>query len=220
MNVIHYCQLVGNLIYFTVTRSNIAHIVSIVSKFMDVVSIFIKFMDMSMTHFIMVFTTPLGLLLSFILIQMPIGQAILLTTASSQVLLLVGYFSCLQCSKRQDVVSYSSIEVEYRALANTTTELVCLQWLLLVDMDASQPIGTPIYCDNRSAIHIAHKYIFHERTKCRHCILYHLRLGPPFPNDVEILKPKVGKWPNQIEIDLKKVFLENITLFMNYISYF
>ena len=42
----------------------------------------------------------------------------------------------------------------------------------------------------------------------------------PVPNDVEILQPKVGLGPNQIKIDLRKMFQENITLFMNKISYF
>ncbi|KAL5805023.1 hypothetical protein ACOSQ3_031823 [Xanthoceras sorbifolium] len=32
-------------------------------------------------------------------------------------------------------------------------------------MDAPQPTATPIYCDNRSAIYIAHNDVFHERTK-------------------------------------------------------
>ena len=50
--------------------------------------------------------------------------------------------------------------------------------------------------------------------------MYPLRLGPLFPNDIEILKPKVGLKLNQIEIDLRKAFLENKTLFMNKISYF
>ena len=50
--------------------------------------------------------------------------------------------------------------------------------------------------------------------------MYPLQLGPLFPNDVEILKPKIGLKLNQIEIDLRKAFLENKTLFMNKISYF
>ena len=66
--------------------------------------------------------------------------------------------------KKQDVVSRSSTEVEYRALADTTCELV---WLhrLLADMDAPQPTATSLYCDNCSAIYIAHNDVFHERTK-------------------------------------------------------
>ena len=47
----------------------------------------------------------------------------------------------------------------------------------------------------------------------RHRILYPLQLEPPFPNDVGILKPKVGLGPNQIEIDLRKCSWKNITLF-------
>ena len=50
--------------------------------------------------------------------------------------------------------------------------------------------------------------------KCKHFILYPLQLGPPFPNDVRILKSKVGLGPNQMKIDLKKVFMENITYFL------
>ncbi|XP_065621649.1 uncharacterized mitochondrial protein AtMg00810-like [Quercus suber] len=53
-------------------------------------------------------------------------------------------------SKKQDVVSRSSTEAEYRALADTTCELVWLRWLL-ADMDAPQPTATPL---NKSIIRI------------------------------------------------------------------
>ena len=83
-------------------------------------------------------------------------------------------------SKKQDVVSRSSTEAEYRALADTTCELVWLRWLL-ADMDAPQPTATPLYCDNRSAIYIAHNDVFYERTKhieidC-HITRQHLKKG-------------------------------------------
>ena len=51
-----------------------------------------------------------------------------------------------------------------------------------------------------------------KRGIYRHCILCPIQLRPPFPNDVGILRPKVGLGPNQIEIDLRKVFSKNITL--------
>ena len=35
-------------------------------------------------------------------------------------------------------------------------------------------------------------------ASCKHCILYPLQLEPLFPNDVEILRHKVGLGPNQI----------------------
>ena len=55
----------------------------------------------------------------------------------------------------------------------------------------------------------------HESKKghCRHRNLYHLRLRPPFFNDARILKPKVGLRPDQMKINLRKVFMENITNF-------
>ena len=87
--------------------------------------------------------------------------------------------SLISCrSKKQSVVARSSIEAEYRALADATLELLWLRWLL-TDMGAPQTTSTPIHCDNRSAIHITHNDFFHEHTKyieidC-HFIRHHLQ---------------------------------------------
>ena len=71
----------------------------------------------------------------------------------------------------------SSTEAEYRALADITSELLWLRWLLK-DLGMSTSSATSLYCDNQSVIHIVHNDIFHERTKhieidC-HFIRYHL----------------------------------------------
>ena len=83
-------------------------------------------------------------------------------------------------SKKQTFVARSSTEAEYRALVDTTSELLWLQWLLK-DLGMSTSSATPLYCDNQSAIHIAHNDVFHVRTKhieidC-HFIRYHLVHG-------------------------------------------
>ena len=83
-------------------------------------------------------------------------------------------------SKKQTHIARSSTEAEYRALANTTSELLWLRWLLK-DLGVSTSFATPLYCDNQSAIHITHNDVFHERTKhieidC-HFIRYHLVHG-------------------------------------------
>ena len=44
-------------------------------------------------------------------------------------------------------VARSSTEAEYRALANTTSELLWLRWLLK-DLGVSISSATPLYCDN------------------------------------------------------------------------
>ncbi|GKC58571.1 uncharacterized mitochondrial protein-like protein [Tanacetum coccineum] len=67
-------------------------------------------------------------------------------------------------SKKHDVLSKSSTEAEYRAMAMTTSEIVWLRWLL-ADMGVHISHSTPLYCDNRSAIQIARNLMFHERTK-------------------------------------------------------
>ena len=78
------------------------------------------------------------------------------------------------------MVSRFSTKAEYRTLPDTTCELVWLHWSL-ADIDAPQPTATPLYCDNRSSIYIAHNDIFYEHTKhieidC-HITRQHLKKG-------------------------------------------
>jgi hypothetical protein len=67
-------------------------------------------------------------------------------------------------SKKQNVISRSSSEAEYRALAQATCEG---QWLLYLLKDFLITHDSPIllHCDNKSAMHIAANPVFHERTK-------------------------------------------------------
>ncbi|KAJ9538691.1 hypothetical protein OSB04_031424 [Centaurea solstitialis] len=67
-------------------------------------------------------------------------------------------------SKRQSVVSRSSTEAEYRAMAITTTELVWMRQLLK-DFDVAVTDPTLLFCDNKSALDLASNPTFHERTK-------------------------------------------------------
>ena len=59
-----------------------------------------------------------------------------------------------------------------------------------------------------------------KRGICRHRILYPLRLGLPFSNDGKILKSKVGLGPDQIEIDLRKIFYGKYNSFISWIKLF
>jgi len=67
-------------------------------------------------------------------------------------------------SKKQDTISLSSAEDEYRSLRKVVGELV---WLhrLFTELTVP-PIGpSPVYCDSQTALHIAKNPVFHERTK-------------------------------------------------------
>lgn len=67
-------------------------------------------------------------------------------------------------SKKQAVVSHSSTEAEYRSLALATCELIWLQQLL-TDLHVKMSSTPKLFCDKKSAIHIATNPVFHERTK-------------------------------------------------------
>ncbi|CAL1363912.1 unnamed protein product [Linum trigynum] len=179
-----YRQIVGSLIYLTVTRPDIAYAVHIVSQFMAAPC---------STHYAAVLR-----ILRYI--KGTIHHGLHFSASSSLELCAysdadwagdptdrrstTGYCFFLGSSliswrsKKQKVVARSSTEAEYRALADTTAELLWLRWLL-DDLTAPQTSATRLYCDNQSAIQISHNDVFHERTKhieidC-HLVRHHLR---------------------------------------------
>ncbi|KAI4312338.1 hypothetical protein MLD38_037155 [Melastoma candidum] len=74
--------------------------------------------------------------------------------------------SCLVSwsSQKQRVVSRSSTEAEYRALANGAAKVLWLQKLLR-ELQVNFQKPSVLYCDNLSTIHLAANPIFHARTK-------------------------------------------------------
>ena len=67
-------------------------------------------------------------------------------------------------TKKQTIVSRSSTEAEYHAMASTTCELVWLKTLLF-DLMVLHPKHIILYYDNQVALHITRNLVFHERTK-------------------------------------------------------
>ncbi|CAA7019514.1 unnamed protein product [Microthlaspi erraticum] len=67
-------------------------------------------------------------------------------------------------TKKQDMVSHSSAESEYRSMAVALREIKWFRRVLAgLGIDQSKP--TRLFCDNKAAIHIASNPVFHERTK-------------------------------------------------------
>jgi hypothetical protein len=67
-------------------------------------------------------------------------------------------------AKRQTVVSRSSAEAEYRAVANGVAEATWLRQLLL-ELQAPPSRCTLVYCDNISAVYLSNNPVQHQRTK-------------------------------------------------------
>ena len=66
--------------------------------------------------------------------------------------------------KKQDKVSKSSTEAEYRVMSAACSEILWLRGLLS-DLRFPADSATPLYADNTSAIRIIANPVFHERTK-------------------------------------------------------
>jgi len=67
-------------------------------------------------------------------------------------------------SKRQHIVSRSSVEAEYRAVAHGVAEATWLRQLL-VELHCPLRRATLVYCDNVSAVYLSSNPVQHQRTK-------------------------------------------------------
>lgn len=165
-----YRRLLGKLQYLTISRPNIAYAVNSLSQFVEQPrNVHLKTAQRILQY-----------------LKGSVGQGLIFRACSELVLTAYAdadWASCVDTrrsvsgvcifigsslvswkSKKQPIVSRSSAEAEYRAMALAAAELTWFGYLL-ADLHIKID-GTPIlYCDNKSALHIASNPVFHERTK-------------------------------------------------------
>ncbi|GLU08142.1 hypothetical protein SLE2022_250670 [Rubroshorea leprosula] len=181
-----YRQLVGSLVYLTTTRPDIAYVVHIVSQFMAAprsthyaaVLRIIRYVKGTLFHGLHFSANSSPVLRAYSDADWAGDPSDRRYTTGY--CLFLGNSLISWRSKKQAIPSHSSTEAEYRALGDTTSKLLSLRWLL-EDMGIPQPSSTDLYCDNQSAMQIAHNDVFHERTKyievdC-HFIRHHVAQG-------------------------------------------
>ncbi|XP_026431824.1 uncharacterized protein LOC113329070 [Papaver somniferum] len=165
-----YQHLVGSLNYLTIARPDISHAVHIVSQFMTSPRSTHFAVELRILNYIkgtlyqgLHFSSNLDLRLRGYSDSDWAGDVTDRRSTTGYCLFL-GNSLISWRSKKQTVVSRSSAEDEYRALAHTTSEIVWIR-CLLQDMGVKLSEPTPLACYNKDPIHIAHNDVFHEHTK-------------------------------------------------------
>ena len=164
-----YRQLVGSLIYLKITRPNISYVVHMVSKCMDsphhhlvAVRRIIWYLIGSPTRGLLFPTKSTLHLTAYSDIDWAGCQDIRKPTTGWCVFLGDALISW-KC-KKQDYVSKSSTEAEYKAMSVAYSEIVWLRGLLS-ELGFPPTNPTPLHGDNTSTIQIAANLVYHEWTK-------------------------------------------------------
>jgi hypothetical protein len=165
-----YRQLVGSLIYLTITRPDISYAVHIVSKFMQAprhlhlaaVRRLIRYLIGSPTRGLF-FPKHSPLTLTSYSDADWAGCPDTRKSITGWCIFLGDALISWKC-KKQDCVSKSSTEAEYRAMSAACSEIVWLRGLLS-ELGFPPTAPTPLHGDNTSAIQIAANPVYHERTK-------------------------------------------------------
>ena len=165
-----YCRLIGRLIYLTNTRLDVTYAVQHLSQFVAHPSSthqqaayrILRYLKAALGSGVFFFASSIFQLKAFS--DSDWAGCIYTRWSITDYSVYLDSSLISWKSKKQATVSRSSSEVEYCALASATCEL---QWLthLLHDFGIVYTRPTLLFCDNRSALHIAANPVFHEHTK-------------------------------------------------------
>ena len=164
-----YKRLVGRLLYLLHTRPELSYSVHVLSQFMqtpkeahwEAAQRIVRFLKGSPGRGIMLSSSPDMSLTTYC--DSDWSSCPTTRRSLSAFVVLLGDSPISWKTKKQDTVSHSSAEAEYRAMSDALKEV---KWLrkMLYGFDIKQ-VPTRFFCDSKAAIHIATNPVFHERTK-------------------------------------------------------
>ena len=162
-----YKRLVGKLNYLTVTHPDIAHSVSVVSQYMSsstvdnwaAVEHILRYLKGALGQGILYSNHGHNRVECFIDADWA-GLKEDKKSTSGYCVFVDGNLVSWK-SKNKGVVSCSSAELEYRAMAQSVCEIMWLHQLLM-EVGIKNVVPAKLWCDNQDALHIASKPVFHE----------------------------------------------------------
>jgi len=165
-----YRRLIGKVIYLTITRPDIYFTVQVLSQFMSFPTLdhmtaalrVLRYLKKSPGQGILLSSSSAPSLTAYC--DSDWGSCVDSRKSTTGYCILLGASPISWRSKKQTVVSRSTAEAEYRAMATTTCEVI---WLISLLKDLTLTSLTPalLCCDNQAALYIAANPVFHERTK-------------------------------------------------------
>ncbi|GKU89839.1 hypothetical protein SLEP1_g3924 [Rubroshorea leprosula] len=168
-----YKQIVGSLMYLTATRLDIMHGVSLISRYME----HPKELHLQTAKRILRYlcgTTDFGLfykkgdqtdLVGFT--DSDYAGDLDDRKSTSGFVFMLGFGTISWYSKKQPIVTLSTIEVEYVAATSCACQAIWLR-RVMEELELNQHEATSIYCDNSSAIKLSRNPVLHGRSKHIH----------------------------------------------------
>ncbi|PRQ49208.1 putative RNA-directed DNA polymerase [Rosa chinensis] len=169
-DVTHYRSLVGCLQYLTFTRPDLAYSVNTVCQFMQnpteahyaAVKRILRYL-LGTTNYGLTYRSAPFELRAFSDADWAGDPNDRRSTTGF--VIYIGNCPISWCSKKQHSVSRSSTEAEYRAMADTASEIFWLRHLL-ADISIPLPYAPVLHCDNVSALALASNPV--HKSKCKH----------------------------------------------------
>nr|GEZ31754.1 uncharacterized mitochondrial protein AtMg00810-like [Tanacetum cinerariifolium] len=154
-----YRTIVGSLVFLTITRLVISYAVHIVNPFVSAPTTVHQVAVLHILRYLrgtqfqtLLFPSMSSLDLRAYCDSDWVGDVVLRKSTTGFCIFLGDPLISWK-SKKQDVLSKSSIEAEYRAMTVTTSKIVWLRWFL-ADMGVRISCFTSLHCDKCSAIQI------------------------------------------------------------------
>ncbi|GJZ10142.1 ribonuclease H-like domain-containing protein [Tanacetum coccineum] len=175
-----YRSLAGSLHYLTFTRLNISNDVQQVCLYMhdprephfSALKRILRYIRGTLDYGLQLFSSSTSYLVAYL--DADWAGCPITWRSTSGYCVFLGNNLLSWSSKRQPTLSRSSVEAEYRGVANALVETCWLRYLLR-ELHTPLSYATLVYCDNVSVVYLSSNPVQHQRTKHIEIVIHFVR---------------------------------------------